>query len=198
MAYSDYGGYAYRNGERVIERSDCILTDEMKSLPGMYPGFAYLMHNATVEEFEHDRNRHPNGHVVLGDGPAYVGLYKQTSVHVWAAGRELELEGLASIPIPDECYSDAYGKRRFSPSWSVEDLGEVRLPFALPGAELEVVWTYEDNYYVYARLVTDSGDVWTGWSGYGVGAGLEEAGYGFSTEERARTLARLWPNEDPA
>lgn len=30
---------------------------------------------------------------------------------------------------------------------------------------------------------------WHGWSGYGVGAGLEDAGYGYSTDEREE---RLW------
>ncbi len=35
MAYSDYGGFGYRNGEKVIERSDAVLTPEgMKSTPG--------------------------------------------------------------------------------------------------------------------------------------------------------------------
>ncbi len=29
MAYSDYAGYAYLDGQRVPERSDCILTDAM-------------------------------------------------------------------------------------------------------------------------------------------------------------------------
>jgi hypothetical protein len=28
MAYSDYGGYAYRNGKRVENRSDCTITPE--------------------------------------------------------------------------------------------------------------------------------------------------------------------------
>ena len=28
MAYSDYGGYAYRNGERVRERSDYTITPD--------------------------------------------------------------------------------------------------------------------------------------------------------------------------
>ena len=193
MAYSDYGGHAYLNGEHQIARSDCVLTDEPKSIPGMYPGFAYLMQHAPSDEYERDVKTYPNGHVVLGDGPAYVALYKQTTVRVWAFERQLDLESLATGPIPDECYTDAYGPRRFAPTDRIEELGEMRLAFSLPAAKLDVAWTYEDNYYVYARMVTDSGDVWTGWSGYGVGAGLEDAGYGFSTSDRARTLARLWP-----
>jgi hypothetical protein len=28
MAYSDYGGYAYRNGKRVTERSDATITPD--------------------------------------------------------------------------------------------------------------------------------------------------------------------------
>ena len=197
MSYSDYGGYAYRNGEHLIDRSDCVLTDAPKSMPGMYPGFAYLMQGSTAEDYQRDTDSYPSGHVVLGDGPSWVALYKQTDVLVWALGRRVDIESLANDPIPDECYTDAYGPRRFSPAGQVEALGEVRLSFTLPGATLDVAWTYEDNYYVYARLVTDAGDVWTGWSGYGVGAGLEDAGYGYSTSDRARTLARLWSATDP-
>ena len=51
----------------------------------------------------------------------------------------------------------------------------------------------EDNYYVYARLTQPDGNVWHGWSGYGVGAGLEDAGYGFSTADRESKLRDLWP-----
>jgi hypothetical protein len=35
--------------------------------------------------------------------------------------------------------------------------------------------------------------VWHGWSGYGVGAGLEDCGYGYSTEDREDVLRALWP-----
>ena len=42
MAYSDYGGYAYKNGKRVVERSDAVITDAAQSIPGMYPGFAFV------------------------------------------------------------------------------------------------------------------------------------------------------------
>ena len=44
MAYSDYGGYAYRNGERVDDRSDATITPDGDTYgtPGSYPGFALL------------------------------------------------------------------------------------------------------------------------------------------------------------
>jgi hypothetical protein len=65
--------------------------------------------------------------------------------------------------------------------------------FAIDGHELAVHWREEDNYYVYARLQQPDGVVWHGFSGYGVGAGLEECGYGYSTPARAQVLRRLWP-----
>jgi len=61
------------------------------------------------------------------------------------------------------------------------DLGEP-YSFEIDGHLLEIYWTEEDNHYVYARLVQPDGTEWHGFSGYGVGAGLEEAGYG--TEPR--------------
>jgi len=39
------------------------------------------------------------------------------------------------------------------------------------------------------QLEQPDGTVWHGWSGYGVGAGLEDAGYGYSTDACER---RLW------
>ena len=41
MAYSDYGGYGYKNGERVEDRSDAVISPEVTSIPGMYPGWGY-------------------------------------------------------------------------------------------------------------------------------------------------------------
>ncbi|VTR95113.1 unnamed protein product [Gemmata massiliana] len=40
MASSDYGGYAYRNGRRVEEWSDAVLSpDGIQSTPGGWPGW---------------------------------------------------------------------------------------------------------------------------------------------------------------
>ena len=65
--------------------------------------------------------------------------------------------------------------------------------FEVDGWRLEVLFRIEDNHYQYAKLAQPDGNVWHGWSGYGVGAGLEDAGYGYSTSDREHMLMQLWP-----
>jgi hypothetical protein len=139
MAYSDYGGYAYKNGVRVEGRSDTSI------------GKA-------------------SGHVVLGDGPAYVALLKSDCVRMYCDDKEIDLP----LSVRD------YEKKR-------------HVSFAHSGYLLEVIRTYEDNSYIYAKLKQPDGAVWHGWSGYGVGAGLEDCGYGFSTAEREEKIRALFP-----
>ena len=189
MAYSDYGGYGYKNGVRVEERSDAVITEQAQSVPGMYPGFAFAMQG--VEEPAKLVHENPNGHVVMGDAPLYVGLYKQTTVSAWVDGQKLDLDKLA-VNLPEEYFGE-YG---INHDRITDESGfgfDDPIEFRLPGATLFVRWTNEDNYYQYARL-EQGDDVWTGWSGYGVGAGLENCGYGFSTVEREMTLLSFWPD----
>ena len=185
MAYSDYGGYAYRNGERVEERSDAVLTDEgLKSTPGAWPGF-FLPEGRGGQSF----------HVILGDGPIHIGMYKQSYVSVFNNGEQIELMDLAKSKYPDaiktwdndgtptEYFDEDYF--RDSETMSVE----------IDGHTLEVYWLIDDNYYVYVRLTQPDGNVWTGFSGYGVGAGLEDAGYGYSTDEREQAMGEHWARD---
>lgn len=174
MAYSDYGGYAYRNGVRVVERSDATITPEGDTYgkPGSYPGFALLAEGVPHAEVM-KRVDWPSGHAVLGDGPIYVVLYKQYA-QVFRGPERLE---------------------SLSRDWEegADEEGEQRKAFEVDGFKAEAVLTHEDNYYVYVRMTQPDGNVWHGWSGYGVGAGLEDAGYGFSTPERDRMLLSFWP-----
>ncbi len=78
MAYSDYGGYAFRNGERVEDRSDFVLTpDGGFGTPGSYPGFAMIAAGINPKPLLDN----PMSHACLGDGPLFVGLYKQFGVN---------------------------------------------------------------------------------------------------------------------
>lgn len=171
MAYSDYGGYAYRNGTRIEERSDATITPEgdVYGTPGSYPGFAYLAagmaHSEVIKRIEW-----PSGHVVLGDSPVYLVL-RETYAMLYR-GHERQASSLDR---------DDY------------DSDEIRRTVKFDSCEVELIYTREDNYYLYARLAQPDGNVWHGWSGYGVGAGLEDCGYGFSTSEREDTLLRFWP-----
>jgi hypothetical protein len=174
MAYSDYGGYAYRNGERVVERSDATITPKGDTFgtPGSYPGFAMLAAGVPAEEVK-TAMEWPTGHAILGDGPIYVVLRKQ-----WAS----VFRGPEKLVTLD---------RDWPSDGNNED--EQRKTFEADGCKVEVVLTHEDNYYVYARITQADGNAWTGFAGYGVGAGLEDGDHGFSTAEREDMLSELFP-----
>ena len=194
MAYSDYGGYGYRNGHRVVERSDAVITDTFESVPGMYPGFAAILQG--VNPNETNRHEHPNGHVVLGDGPLYVGLYKQSNVWAWLGDRRL---GSSIHNVPVDLGHNL--PQEFMREWGFEngdfaDSGHMEpVEFRLPGGRLFVAWRQTDNLYQLARLEQDDGTVWTGWSGYGVGAGLEGSEWHPQSEAHVDSLlTEAWPD----
>jgi hypothetical protein len=172
MAYSDYGGYAYRNGARVEDRSDCTITPEGDTFgtPGCYPGFAMAAAGVSHDEVS-KRVEWPCGHAVLGDGPIYVVLYKQ---------------GASAFRGPERIDAN------LNWDWNDDEAEEQRRTLEVDGYSLEVALTQEDNYYVYAKLTQPNGTVWHGFSGYGVGAGLEDAGYSHSTQDRIEALESLF------
>jgi hypothetical protein len=180
MAYSDYGGYAYRNGVRVKDRSDAVLTpDGVKATPGMWPGWV-LTEGRSGESH----------HALLGDGPIFVGLYKQSTVRIYQLGEELSQADFVVTGVAPDAFHE-WGGRKYVDSQPFVN-ADAPVIFEVDGRRLEVRWAEEDNYYVYARLTQPDGVVWTGFSGYGVGAGLEDAGYGYSTGERERELSLLF------
>lgn len=195
MAYSDYGGYAYRNGERVVERSDYTIAPDGDNFgtPGSWPGFAMMAAGLSQEEVQ-KRIQWPHGHAVLGDGPIYVVLYKQSSVRVFKIPDELDVVDLVTGPLHTRSYKDGEGKDRKCLSSAPYIENEEPCVIEVDGWKLTVRFMEEDNFYVYARLEQPDGAIWHGWSGYGVGAGLEDCGYGFSTSERERTLTAFWPD----
>ena len=146
MAYSDYGGYAYLNGIHITERSDISI--------------------------KIDSTTEIDGHVVLGDGPIYIVLYKQYAI-IYSGGEQL---------------------KTFSYPLDITDDRTINEFLEVDGYFIQIYLTSEDNYYVYAKLKCPSGNTWYGFSGYGVGAGLEDAGYGYSTEDRIDTLSDLFPD----
>lgn len=193
VAYSDYGGYAYRDGERVEERSDCTINPNGDTFgtPGMWPGFATL---GLPEEERNKRLRWPGGHAVLGDGPVYVVLYKQTTVRVFRGPEELDVVSLLVEPVPGMWVDyPEYNERFIDHDYFIDN--DVPCLLAVDGCRIEIWYRDEDNYYTYAKLTQPDGNVWHGWSGYGVGAGLEDAGYGYSTPEREATMMELWPQD---
>ena len=184
MAYSDYGGFGYRNGEKVIERSDAVLTpDGMKSTPGQWPGW-------TLPEGRHG----DSFHVVLGDGPIFVCLYKQSWFEIHRLGEELQPNDFIVDPKPEyftKYLNDATGK----PYINTEHFRDSEEPctFLVDGHRITFFWVESDNHYQFCKVEQPDGTVWTGFSGYGVGAGLEDAGYGYSTRAQEDALFELFP-----
>lgn len=195
MAYSDYGGYAYRNYKRVEERSDATISPEgdIFGSPGTWPGFvAYA--TGGMEEVR-KRRSWPGGHAVLGDGPIYVVLYKQSYLRIFRGNEELEIANLIKDPPVGALQPDSYSdtETHYLDTEVFKRTGKVCI-FEVDGWRLEVFFREEDNHYQYARLAQPDGNVWHGWSGYGVGAGLEDCGYGFSTPEREEVMCALFPD----
>lgn len=182
MAYSDYGGYAFRNGVRVEERSDCRIAPDgmIVSSPGCWPGWV----NIGDPEKKEQEGSWPMEHVVLGDGPFYVGLYKQLNVSIYDKNKFIShIEESITSTIKDEekkvkHFTQLTGKVDSTPQ---------------PEYIVTTVFTDEDNYYSYVKLEQPDGVIWCGFSGYGVGAGLEDADYGYSTEKRVKMLKEFFP-----
>ena len=184
MAYSDYGGYAYRDGVRVEARSDAVLSPEgIKSTPGAWPGWT-LLEGRSGGSF----------HALLGDGPIFVGLYKQSHLEVHRLGEELDIVTLLTDPEPDAIgsYPDDGKTVRYIDSDHFINIGKPCV-LEVDGHRITITWEYSANYYIYVKLEQPDGTVWTGFSGYGVGAGFEDAGYGFSTQAQEDRLRELYP-----
>jgi hypothetical protein len=194
MAYSDYGGYAYRNGVRVESRSDCTISPEGDTFgsPGMWPGFAAFAAGGKAEYEK--RQEWPSGHAVLGDGPIYAVLYKQSSISLHRCGEALDMLSLLK-DAPDSAITEWTDEEGKTHRWLNTDhftSSEDCCVFEVDEWRLEVFFRIEDNHYQYAKLTQPDGNVWHGWAGYGVGAGLEDAGYGYSTEDREDALWELF------
>lgn len=184
MAYSDYGGYGYRNGRRVDERSDAVLSPEgLKSTPGAWPGWT-LSEGRTGGSY----------HVILGDGPIFVSLYKQSSLGIHRLSDRLEEADYLVDPQPGDVTDTEWNGKR-SKYINDDNFDENRPAiFLVDGIKITVYWIWEDNHYQYVKMEQPDGTVWTGFSGYGVGAGLEDCGYGYDTDEREERLFHLFPD----
>lgn len=197
MAYSDYGGYGYRNGVRVEDRSDYTIMPDGSGVgtPGAYPGFAAMAAGASGEEVKKFVS-HPHHHVVLGDGPIFIGMHKQSSTLLYRGGERLEelsfLDPACCDALKEWKRDDGTVQRYVDSDWSINN--DKPLVFNIDCHRLEVVYEHTDNYYQYARLTQPDGTVWTGFSGYGVGAGLEDCGYGYDTSACEDRLVELFPH----
>lgn len=114
-------------------------------------------------------------HVVLGAGSAKVGMRKQSATDIYLDGFLFDVPAL----------NDFYGLVES------EQIVQADVGTDKSVAELSVAYRYEDNYYQYVEL-RGRGGIWHGFSGYGVGNGLEYCGYGYSTLVRIAELESLF------
>ena len=176
MAYSDYGGFAYRNGQRVLERSDCAIAPDgkMTASPGVYPGFGALAAGRSVAEVQEMTRKATMAHAVLGEPPLLLLLYKQTSARVFLDGREVHRFS------PGPAFWERHGRKPAIERTTAKASCIADTPAELDETVFEIVHHDEDGRTaVYARVTTPATAdqapiVWTGWSAYGAGAGLEE------------------------
>lgn len=190
MAYSDYGGFAYRNGKKIEDRSDCKINPKtVIGRPGEWPG----IHNII------NKTDWPYHHVVLGDGPIFIGLHKQSYQSIYDLSKPLkdgQIEGIDIVSClsrkEDEAISEYEGRQYINTDFFKETGKPILLAYKTN--RIEIYLTHEDNYYQYCRLEQPDGTVWCAWSGYGVGAGLDDGSYGFSSEDRDEMLIEYWPD----
>jgi hypothetical protein len=116
--------------------------------------------------------------VVLGAGPVYVKMHKQCVELVTGKGDNM-------------CLSSDRLRSTSGHSWLAYTVDEYHA--TLVAAHEQREGDTESNYYVYAELREPDGTIWTGFSGFGVGAGLETIP-GFSTEARVKRLRWLFPD----
>jgi hypothetical protein len=137
--YTDYGGYAYRNGFTMIDRSDCLVRKGalVGSTPGFWPGHRWK-----------DIKPEEAWHVVLGEGPLFLGLYKGSGL-VFFNGDHLS-------PIGD-LYD--YQVHRY------EIAGQRVI------AKIE---QHEGRNFLLAKMIMTNNIIWSGYSGPEVGAGIKD------------------------
>lgn len=170
MAYSDYGGYAFKNGVHIPNRSDVTISDDSNKCFNI------------------------SGHVVLGNTVMVVSLHKQQTLNVWYERTRLSEKKLSeyAVNLPKNGFDGDY----IDVKEVMRGLVCSTLNFRFPNeARLSVLWANLDNYYMFVRLRMPNLDVWTGWSGYGVGMGVRNEEYGTPSDaEMNKRLCQVWPD----
>lgn len=156
MAYSNWGGNVYKNGERRKDKEDVGVFDtEESNLPTGFRIFANILKNNKNNNNDWYNHSH---HAVLGDGPVRLCGYKDRP-ELWVI-RDDKVEQV-DIEIPDwddDNYDDFFN-------------GEIEIN----GQK----WQWEFNLdgdanKVDLTLIEPDGTKWEGFSGYGIGAGFDD------------------------
>lgn len=152
MAYSNWGAFVYKNGERRTDKEDVGVWDTDESdLPSGVRIFANIIKNR--ESGSNDFSSHSH-HAVLGDGNVRLCGYKDYPLLYTILNGKSE-----KIPLPFD-YDD-----------QSEDTGVIEDD----NGEL-YEWSYQHNGInrIYLRLKEPDGSIWTSTCGYEFGAGHVE------------------------
>lgn len=189
MSYGGHGGLGYRNGELVENASDALLTPDCVNHgdPGGFPP-SELMVLANGET-----GAAINGHVIIGDGPVFVSLYKHTlCIYLLADGRFHELNLMTiGVDLPDGVVVDlGDGTCALSQDLLVQDTDTLR--FEVEDHVIEYRMIAHPRWVQHARITQPDGTVWTGFCGYEIGAGHDDE----DTDPIARRHQTIFDGDD--
>ncbi len=169
MAYSNWGGYGYRNGIRQPSRSDASVMPDgtVWQDTSAWPPFADLVAQYGEDEAWR-RTSGPGGHVVLGDGPFFVHMYK------------LYLE-----------YSIGNRSRPGNPSGNglQDDRPIIFKKHRITGRSVQFRHGFEMQELMTVHVLQPNGVHWHGWVTCSAGAGFEER-YPTETQRADRAMKR--------
>lgn len=152
MAYSNWGAFVYKDGERRTDREDVgVFDDDEKDLPSGQKIFANILKNMDRQNDDFWNHSH---HAVLGDGPVRLCGYKASPELYKIIGDKVEK---VKIPTPD------YEKDE----WEISADGKVEI--------YGEAWEWKFNQYggnkIDLHLIEPDGSVWNSTCGYCYGAG---------------------------
>lgn len=154
-------------------------------MAGSYSGAGYL-NGAHIRRDKID--------AVLGNGKIKLRLYKgyHAAFTTHDGEPEIKIKGISElldsrVLYPGETYS-------VTDFWIDQDTGKYGL--STTASRITIWRVQEDNNYIYARIVTPHGDIWSGYSGYGVGDEFQDGSYGYRNKDRVRTLKKLLALDD--
>jgi hypothetical protein len=187
MAYSDYGAFIYRNGERRKDKEDVGVYDtDEGALPSGVRIFANIIKNrerGTDEWWQHSQ------HGVMGDGQVRVACYKQGlpsgGIYFWPEGAEAperhdaqEFTATPPPPRPAAAYEDdreawdAYWRSHWDYEYGTfevkHDFGTGEYRFTFTDKDCSASEHYE------ATMTEPDGTEWKCVYDYGYGAGLTD------------------------
>lgn len=134
--------------------------------------------------------RRDNIDAVLGNGKIKLRLYKgyHAAFTKHDGEPEIKIKGISELLDSKVLYypGETYSVTDF---WIDQETG--KYGYSATASRITIWRIQEDNNYIYARIKTPCGDVWSGYSGYGVGDEFEGYNYGYRNKDRMRTLKKL-------